>query len=128
MAAAVAAQLASSPLVLRADCKAVVDTLLRWKATRTWGSRMNDGFVRFIATQKMADPFETVCKIKAHRAVSSAIDEEDARDIAGNNEVDLLAKAALLMHPREPVGSKIKRVAEWDAACRLINYGQQAIQ
>ena len=80
MAAAVAAQLATSPVRLLADCQSVVGAIQKWVHAKVWGSKMHDGFVRFIATEQMAAPFAEICKINAHRASSAAANEKEAKE------------------------------------------------
>ena len=96
MAAVVAAQLATMPIRLYADCQSVIGAVRQWMVSKTWGSKMHDGFLRFMATQSLAAPFEQIAKVKAHRSLATATSEVDLKEVTANGEVDVLAKAALM--------------------------------
>ena len=128
MAAAVAAQLACKPLQLFGDCQAVISGIKKWMASGIWGAKQHDGFLRFIATQSLPAPFEAIHKVKAHRAVASATSEMDKRGIKANAEVDLLAKAALLLHPQLATATKLKNLEAWELATSITKFAGHSLQ
>ena len=110
------------------DCSAVVQEVSKWLATRRVPNSLHAGFIKFLATETPAMKWvQEVVKVKAHQ-VSKATDQAClAREIVANNQVDIRAKAGLLLHD-QPCAAAISLLAkEEERSARFLKFAPKAL-
>ena len=128
MATSVACQYLVAPSRLHLDCSAVVQEVSKWLATKRVPNSLHAGFIKFLASETPASKWvQEVVKVKAHQTSKASDSPDLARVIEANSQVDIRAKAGLLLHDQPSAAETASLAKEEERAARFLKYAPEAL-